>query len=102
MRFEELSTMRIDELRIALESIEKRHKRDFCVVVDDEEVIVFCSIDRWTRVAEFSLKQQLYFKGNEEVFFTFSEDLIDDLIEVFTLFLKTPVPDREEKKRYHY
>lgn len=102
MRFEELSTMRIDELRIALESIGKRHNRDFFVDADDEEVVVFCRLDRLKRVVEFSLKQQLYFKGDEDVFATFSEDLIWDLIEVFTLFLKTPISDREEKKRYHY
>lgn len=100
MRIDELSTMRIDELRIALESIEKRHKRDFSVDVYDEEVIVFCN--HWTRLAKFSLKQQLYFEGDEEVFAMFSEDLIEDLIEVFTIFLKTPIPYRKEKKRYHY
>lgn len=100
MRFDELSTMRIDELRIALESIGKRHKRDFSVDVYDEEVIVYCN--HWTRIAKFSLKQQLYFEGDEDVFTIFSEDLIDDLTEVFIEFLKTPIPDREEKKRYHY
>lgn len=41
MRFEELSTMRIDELRIALESIGKRYNHDFSVDADDEEVVVF-------------------------------------------------------------
>lgn len=103
MRFEELSTMRIDELRIALESIGKRHKREFCVEKDKyEDVVVFCRLDGWEKMAIFSLEEQLYFRGDEDVFSTFSEDLIEDLIEVFTLFLKTPVPDREEKKRYHY
>lgn len=66
------------------------------------KLLFFCRQDRWTRVAEFSLKQQLYFKGYEDVFEVFSEYLIEELIEVFTIFLKTPVPDREEKKRYHY
>lgn len=100
MRFEELSTMRIDELRIALESIGKRHKRDFSVDVYDEEVVVYCN--HWTRIAKFSLKQQLYFEGDEDVFTIFSEDLIEELTEVFIQFLKTPIPDREEEKRYHY
>lgn len=102
MRFEELSTMRIDELRIALESIGKRYNHDFCVDADDEEVVVFCRLDRWTRVAEFSLKQQLYFKGYEDVFAALSEYLIEELTEVFIQFLKTPIPDRKERRRYHY
>lgn len=102
MRFEELSTMRIDELRIALESIGKRHNRDFFVDADDEEVVVFCRLDRLKRVVEFSLKQQLYFEGDEDVFVAFPEDLIEELTEIFIIFLKTPIPDREEKKRCRY
>jgi hypothetical protein len=94
--------MRIDDLRIVLKSLGKRYNRDFCVEAGNENVIVFWRLDGWTRIAEFSTKKQLFFKGYEDVFLLLPEDLIDDLTEVFIEFLKTPIPDREEKKRYHY
>lgn len=102
MRFEELSTMRIDELKIALESIGKRHKRDFSVDVYDKNIFVTCNLNGWRKMAEFSLEEQLYFKGDEDVFAVFSEDLIEELTEIFIIFLKTSIPYREEKKRYRY
>lgn len=94
--------MRIDELRIALKSLGKRYNRDFCIEEYCENIIVFFKLDRWTRIAEFSLKDQLYFNGDEDIFSQFQEDLIEELTEVFIEFLKTPIPEREEKRRYYY
>ena len=94
--------MRIDELSIALKSLGKRYNRDFCVEAGNENVIVFWRLDGWTRMAEFSTKKQLFFKGYEDVFLLLPEDLIDDLTEVFIDFLTTPIPEREEKQRYYY